>query len=350
MAKTRFDQEIFNPSRRIALKTLTALLACGGMRRVAAVEPSTCRINIPGPLLLPFFPVELIPKLGIDRQIDCNLGIRYHPSGVFALEDMLSGNAEFAGVGFPVLPKFLEQGKSVVAIARLSSGAPPYAIVVRADLADSIRSISDLRGRTLGVPAGSATTKTYLQLIAEQWVSAYGVAPNQLRWAPIAQTYEGVYGALAADSVDAVFCEEPNSGSLVRAGIGRTLASLNDPHNPVRIVGKNHLRAVVVTTPERIKTNPQRVRTMVNMLRRSLSWTRAATPSAIVEQLQVSDAGQRADLIDALTRLSPLYSGDGTFPDDEIQATRDFMQAVGIKLPGNADVRSLIDDRWVKAD
>jgi len=175
------------------------------------------------------------------------------------------------------------------------------------------------------------------------------VTPDQLRWAPIAQTYEGVYGALAADTVDAVFCEEPNSGSLVRAGIGRTLASLNDPRNPVRIVGKNHLRAVIVTTPERIQADPQRVQVMAGMLRRVLHWTRAATPTAIVDQLQVSDAGQRADLIDALTRLPPPYSGDGAFPADEIQATEEFMQAVGIRLPGTADVRSLIDDRWVKA-
>jgi NitT/TauT family transport system substrate-binding protein len=336
-------------NRRQVLKAIAAALALAGWQRSHA-ESDTIRINIPGPLLMPFFPIELIPRLGIDRHLGFNLGIRYHPTGVLALEDMLAGNADFAGAGFPVLPKFLEQGRQVVAIGRLSSGAPPYAIIVRADLADKIRSIEDLRGHTLGVPIGSATTKTYLQLIAELWVSAYGVFPEQLRWAPITQTYDGVYGAMAGETVDAVFCEEPYSASLVREGLGKLLASLNDPRNPIRVIGREHLRAVIVTTRDRVRAHPESVRAMAQMLNRSLRWVRAAAAADIVAQLQIADADQRADIIDALTRLPSPYSGDGDFSAAEVEATREFMRAVGITLPGNADIRTLIDDRWVKAD
>jgi len=350
MVKRRFEQHTHDPTRRRTLRAIATLIAMGGAGRLLAESDTTLRINIPGPLLMPFFPIELIPKLGIDRQLDTRLGIRYHPTGVLALEDMLAGNADFAGVGFPVLPKFLEHGRSVVAIARLSSGAPPYAIIVRADLADQIRSIEDLRGRTLGVPVGSATTKTYLQLVAELWVSSHGVSSRQVRWAPITQTYDGVYGAMAGQTVDAVFCEEPYSASLVRQGLGVTLASLSDKRNPVSVAGKNHLRAVIVTTPERLRAQPERAQQMVQMLRRALQWTVSATPQAIVERLEIADAAHRADLVDALTRLPSPYSGDGRFSEAEIEATRDFMRAVGITLPGNADVKTLIDDRWINRD
>lgn len=336
-------------SRRRVLKALAALLALGGMRPLQA-GTETIRINIPGPQLMPFFPIELIPRLGIDRNLGANLGIRYHPTGVLALEDMLAGNADFAGVGFPVLPKFVEKGHAVKAIARLSSGAPPYAIIVRSELAAQIRSIADLRGRTLGVPMGSATTKTYLQLVAELWVSAHDVAPDEVRWAPITQTYDGVYGAMAGQTVDAVFCEEPCSAGLVRAGIGQVLGSLNDPRNPVRLVGRDHLRAVIVTTPERIRAHPERAQAMAQMLRRALRWTSAAAPEELVNQLQIPDADQRADILDTLARTPWPYSSDGDFLQAEIEATREFMRVVGITLPGDMDVKSLIDDRWVKAD
>ncbi|MBU1190379.1 MAG: ABC transporter substrate-binding protein [Gammaproteobacteria bacterium] len=346
-----FKQFLHQPppdlARRCVLKTTLALLAATGLAPLRA-ETATLRVNIPGPLLMPFFPIELIPKLAFDRQAGVDLGIRYLPTGVLALEDMLAGNADFAGVGFPVLPKFLGKGHPVVAIGRLSSGAPPYAIIVRADLADKIRSIEDLRGRTLGAPVGSATTKTYLQLVAELWVSAYDVSPKEIRWAPITQTYAGVYGAMAGETVDAVFCEEPYSASLVREGLGVTLASLNDPRNPVGVVGKDHLRAVIVTTPDRIAANPERVISMAKMLRQSLRWANAATPRQIVDQLQISDANQRHDLIDALQRLPAQYSPDGGFSEAEIEATREFMRAVGLSMPGDADIRTLIDDRWVQ--
>lgn len=349
MVESRNDAVACDPIRRRILKAIATLIAMGGAERLSAATESL-KINIPGPLLMPFFPIELIPKLGIDRQLDTQLGIRYHPTGVLALEDMLAGNADFAGVGFPVLPKFLEHGRSVVAVARLSSGAPPYAIIVRKDLAGEIRSIADLRGRTLGVPVGSATTKTYLQLVAELWVSSHGVRPQQVRWAPITQTYDGVYGAMAGQTVDAVFCEEPYSASLVRQNLGVTLASLNDPRNPVRVAGRDHLRAVIVTTPQTVREHPGRVERMVRMLRRSLQWTASATPQAIVDRLEIADSAQCADLIDALTRLPTPYSGDGRFSETEIAATRDFMRAVGIALPGGADVKTLIDDRWVNRD
>ncbi|HEY9198442.1 MAG TPA: ABC transporter substrate-binding protein [Gammaproteobacteria bacterium] len=349
MVERRNDHCLCDHSRRRALKAVAALMVMGGAGRSPAATDSV-RISIPGPLLMPFFPVELISRLGIDRQLDTQLAIRYHPTGVLALEDMLAGNAEFAGVGFPVLPKFLEQGRSVVAVARLSSGAPPYAIIVRADLVDEIRSIGDLRGRTLGVPVGSVTTKTYLQMVAELWVSSYGVRPQQLRWAPITQTFDGVYGAMAGQTVDAVFCEEPYSASLVRQGLGVTLASLSDPRNPVSVVGRDHLRAVIVTTPDFVGKRPERVQQMMRMLRRALQWTATATPQALVDRLEIADPAQRADIIDALTRLPPPYSGDGRFSETEIAATRDFIRAVGIELPHQRDVKTLIDDRWVNRD
>jgi NitT/TauT family transport system substrate-binding protein len=344
--RIRYTQSL---SRRQVLKAMVAAWALAGSARALA-RSNTIRINIPGPLLMPFFPIELIPRLGIDRTLGFNLGIRYHPTGVLALEDMLAGNADFAGTGFPILPRYLQQGRKVVAIGRISSGAPPYAIIVRADLAERIRSIEDLRGHTLGVPIGSATTKTYLQLVAELWVSSHGVARDQLRWAPITQTYEGVYGAMAGQTVDAVFCEEPYSASLVREGLGRMLASLNDPLYPVGMVGREHLRAVIATTPARANAQPASMRAMTQMLNATLQWIHAATPAEMVEQLQIADADQRRDILDALTRLPLPYSPSGRFSGLELEATREFMQAVGIKLPDNTDIRDFIDDRWVGID
>ena len=336
-------------TRRSLLKALCAAMATAGWQRIDGGDP-IIRINIPGPLLMPFFPIEMIPTLGIDRQLGYKLAIRYHPTGVLAFEDMLAGNADFAGIGFPILPRFVAQGHRMVAIGRLSKGAPPYAIIVRADLADRIRSIEDLRGHTLGVPVGSATTKTYLQLVAELWVTAHGVKREELRWAPITQTYDGVYGAMAGATVDAVFCEEPYSASLVREGLGKQLASLNDPRNPVRVVGRDHLRAVIVTTPGHIERNPRAVRAMAGMLNRALAWANAASPEEIVDKLSIDDPAQHEDLVDALRRLPTPYSPDGGFSEDEIKATREFMREVGIVMPEGEDIRDLIDDRWVKAD
>ena len=75
------------------------------------------RINLPGPRSLPFLPLELIPRLGFDRELGVRLQLRYMTSGVLAAEDMLAGNAGFAAHGFPILTTLRAKGKSAVAVA-----------------------------------------------------------------------------------------------------------------------------------------------------------------------------------------------------------------------------------------
>lgn len=336
--------------RRTALKALLAMAAASSVG-AARSEPSglsLIRINIPGPNLLPYLPIELIPLLGFDQAQGAQLAIRYMPSGVQALENVVAGDAHFAGVGFSVMPTFVAKGKPVVALATLSSGTPPYAVLVRNELSRSIRSIKDLKGRSVGIPLGSTTTKTYLQTLMELWLESYGLKNNEVRWVPTNMNLDGMYGALASGSVDAVFCEEPLSGTLVRKKIGVQLASLRDPRNPARIVGRQHLRAVIASTPGTVAADPRRAEQMVRMLQRSLRWIRTSAPQEVVARLGIQDPEQASDIADALRRLPDLYSPNGRFEQKEIQSTLQFLEASRAELPPGLDIRTLIDDRWVR--
>ncbi|OZA22036.1 MAG: hypothetical protein B7X93_13215, partial [Hydrogenophilales bacterium 17-61-9] len=69
------------------LRGLAACALSTGLAARAAQEtgPQVIRVNIPGPHLLPFLPVELITRLGIDQALGVQLAIRYLPSGILAL-------------------------------------------------------------------------------------------------------------------------------------------------------------------------------------------------------------------------------------------------------------------------
>jgi ABC-type nitrate/sulfonate/bicarbonate transport system substrate-binding protein len=160
--------------------------------------------------------------------------------------------------------------------------------------------------------------------------------------------FDGMYGALASASVDAVFCEEPLSGTLVRKKIGTQLASLSDPRNPARIVGRQHLRAVVASTPETIAADPRRAELMVRMLQRAMQWVRKVPPAEVVAKLGIQDAELAGDIADALRRLPNLYSPDGRFEAREIASTRQFLEAAAAPMPPGLDLHTLIDDRWTR--
>ena len=150
--------------RRSVLKSMAASAMLVGLRAHAAQDAGATiiRINIPGPNMLPFLPIELIPRLGIDQALGAQLAIRYMPSGVLALDDVLAGNGDFAGIGFSVLPNFVAKGKSVAAIATLSSGVPPYSILIKPELAKTVRDVraSMSRSPTLNQPPSSSPRRS----------------------------------------------------------------------------------------------------------------------------------------------------------------------------------------------
>lgn len=335
--------------RRTMLKGLAtcAVLAVLKANAAQGAEPQVIRVNIPGPHLLPFIPIELIPKLGIDQALGVQLAIRYLPSGVLALEDALSGNAQFAGTAFSVLPTFVAKGKPVFAVAVLSSGVPPYSILIRPELAKSVRRLSDLKGRSIGVPMGSVTSKTYLQVMLELWLATQGVRNNEVRWVQTNQNLAGMEGSLASGMVDAVFCEEPLAGTLVRKKIGLHLASLSDPNAPGRAGWANHIRAVLACPREVVERHPQQVDLMTAMLKRSLHWIHSNQPADIVARLGVEDVELGQDLASAIKRIPNLFSPDGRFKPAEVEASRQFLAETNAPLPPGVNIQGLIADKWV---
>lgn len=332
-----------NPSRRNVLKAFSALplAALGGV--VAANTLQTpIRINIPGPHSLPFLPIELIPILGMDRRLGAQLVIRYFPSGVRALEDMLVDNADFSAQGFTVLHAFLSKGKHVQALAPLNGQVPPYGIVVRSDLRQQVKSVADLKGRSIGVSTGNATSKTYLQQVAEVFLTANGIKPNEVRWVPTAQNWEGQFGVLSSKSVDAVFCEEPFLSALESRKVGFNLSDFSDPKVMAKIPGAGHLRATLTTSSEKLAQDPQRAEMMVRMLRQSLEWMAKTEPKEIVSRLDLQDKDEKLELIDVLARHRGMYASDIRFSRRQVEATAQFMRAAGILTDDSFDLNTLI--------
>lgn len=336
--------------RRMMLRWAGAstMLPSVEVRSAADAGATVIRVNIPGPNMLPMLPVELIPRLGLDRAVGAQLAIRYMPSGVLALEDVVAGNGHFAGVGFSVLPSFVAKGKAVAAVASLSSGVPPYSILIRRELAKKIRQVRDLQGHSIGLPLGSPTSKTYLETVMEIWLSANGVARADVRWVQTNQNLDGMYGSLAGGVVDAVFCEEPLAGTLVRKNIGIRLANLGDAKAPGRAVWANHLRAILAAPREMLTNHPRRAELMISMLQRSLRWIRENKPAEIVARLGIRDLELAQDLTDPLKKMPHLYSPDGRFKPAELEATQAFLLASGTPLPAGLSISDLIVDQWVK--
>jgi NitT/TauT family transport system substrate-binding protein len=332
-----------NPSRRDILKVLAALPLTTPGRSFSKeiATPVLIRINIPGPHSLPFLPLELIPILGLDHSLGAQLVIRYFPSGVRALEDMLAGNAQFSAQGFTVLHGFYNKGKHALALAPLSGLIPPFGLVVRSDLRSQVKTVADLRGRSIGISVGSVNSKTYSQQVAEVFLAANGVKPDEVRWVPTAQNWDGQFGALSSQSVDAVYCEEPFMSGLVRKKAGYVLVDFSDAGIMAKLPGAAHIRATLTTSAENHKQQPELTARMLAMLEQSLQWMSRTAAQEIVNRLAITDQDEKNELTEVLLHHKGMYASDTHFSPQQVEATAQFMRAAGL-LDAQFDLNTLI--------
>lgn len=305
------------------------------------------RLNLPGPGSLPFLPLELISSLGFDRELGARLVLRYHSSGIRAMEDVMAGNADFAALGFPTLPVLMSRGKDAVAIAPISGEQQVFQLLVRKDLAKKITRIKDLAGRTIGTSTGSPSSKTYMQMMVEIILQANGVGPQQVRWLPTGQNWESASGAFISQAADALFCEQPFPNRLLREGLGATLLDLSDKRTHAGLTGVNALRSVVATARALLSLpdGQRKADLMVRMLRRVLVWLHAATPQAVAQQASMRSKQEQQDITELLSKTPLIYSADGRFNLRQVQDTDGFLRAAqsGTTFtPAN----SCIDTRW----
>lgn len=341
-------------TRREFIRTASGslLLGLGGAKLSAwaAEDLPLIRLNLPGPGSLPFLPLELINALGFDREIGARLVLRYHPSGIRALEDALQGNADFAALGFPTLPVMHSRGKDVVAFAPISGRRHTFHLMVRKDLAKQLPNIGRLKGHTIAISTGSTNSKTYMQMLMEILLAGYGVNSQQIRWLPTGQNWESISGALASKAADAVLCEQPFPTRLVRTGLAVSIADLNDPALRKRTPGIGALRSTLVA-PRKTLALPeiaQKAEQLVRMLRRTLVWLQTTPAETIASHAHVQNEEERSEIV-AILKVSPgVYSPNARFLPEEISATDQFLHAAlgNVNL---APAASLVDDRWTNA-
>lgn len=339
-----------HPYRRRYVLSLCALLLAGRVRAqgTAAGSDVIVRVNLPGPGSLPFLPLELIPALGFDREMGARLMLRYHPSGIRALEDALVGNADFAALGFPTLPVLKSRGKDVVGIAPIAGVQHTFQVLVRQDLAGSIKRLEDLRGRTIGVSTGSTNSKTYMQMLMEILLASHGVRASEIRWLGTGQNWESISGALISKAADAVLCEQPFPQRLVKEGLGVTVTDLNDPQLRAKVTGIDALRSVIATGRQ-LLSRPEgqlKAELMVRMLRRTLVWLQTTAPEAVAGYAQPQDGAQREEIATILRKTPRIYSTDARFIATQVGMADVFLKAALGNAAPPMPASSLVDDRW----
>lgn len=305
-------------------------------------------VSVPGPRNISYLPVDLIQKLGFDREQGVRLQLLHTGGGAVALNNLLNRNADFAAAGLPAAMSLRANGGDVVAVAAVND-APLFVLMVRASLRHKVRRIADLKGLVIGVNTSTVKSKTTSHQFAEVLLKSDGVSLEQVRIVPAGQNWEEQSSLIISGAADAIMGDEPFASRLLAAKKVFFLVNLAQPETVKHIAGAHFLHAAVETRKDVIADTPQKVEKLTKMLRKTLQWMASHTPEEVVDKLEVSDAEERSSLLLSLKKYRHAYSPDGKFSAQQLQETEIFFHS---SSAGNASAQALrletmVDDRWV---
>jgi NitT/TauT family transport system substrate-binding protein len=264
-----------------------------------------------------------------------------------ALQNVLLKNTDFAVAGVPAMLSQQANGEKVNLLAAVND-LPVFVLMVRADLKNQVKSIADLKGRTIGVNTSSMTSKTTSRQLAESLLKSEGISLDEVRIVPVGQSWNEQSSVLISRTVDAIMGNEPSASRLRAENRVFFLVNLADPAVAKKISGAGFLYAALATRPEVLEHEPQKAEKMVAILRRTLRWIAVHTPEQIVDALEIRNPQEKTSLLASLHTYKQLYSPDGRLSARQLRETELFFHNTSSENPATQRVRlePMVYDKW----
>lgn len=317
-----------------------------------AASPSTAetlRINVavPGPGTGAYFPIELISRIGADKAEGAEVVLRFVPGGGVAIEQLLGNNADIAVVGLPAAMSARLKDPRIVTIAPVND-LPLYALMVREGLRDQVKTVADLKGRTIGVHSNSLASKTNSHQLLELVLTRSGVESTAVRTVSVGQRWQSESAMLAAGDADAVMGDEPYAMRMEDEKTAFVLLHLGKPEHTKDIPGAGFLRAAVIARSDQIERGPRKAETMVRIIKRVLAWLARTPPETIVKTAGLAGTTEGNYMLKVLKKYPRQYSTDGMFSTRQLHETETFFQAAQAHNPAarSLKIEDMVVDRW----
>ncbi len=346
-------QEQHLRKRRRFLGALMALglptsLQIARAQTAPAADETELVLSVPGPGNTVSLPLELAVRLGFDRAEGIALRLRFVGGGGVSLQDLSNGNAAYGVFGVPAAMNHNLKGMPLVVALAAIDRLPLYALMVRNDLRNSVRSVADLRGRAIGIHSNALATRTTSHQLLDLVLRAQGVPLDSVRYLAAGQSYETQSAAFISRAVDASMCDEPIATRLASEGLAFQLYSTGDAKDARKTPGAGFLRAALMTRADRVAQRPDEAERVVRVVLRTLRWLSQADGERVAQTLSLSGE-ERASWMQLFRRYPQMYSADGKFSAAQLRDTDVFFRASSGNDAAAAGyaVESMVIDRFV---
>lgn len=312
------------PSRPVVSTVVAALaLTLAGCNSAAKSggggKSNHVTIAVGGQSQVVYLPTTLAQQLGYYKDAGLDVSIQDFKGGSKAAEAVIGGSADVVSGFYDHNIEFAAKGQPTRAFI-LMLKYPDLVLAVAPKKAKDIRSISDLKGKTVGVTAPGSSTDFFVKyLMVKNGKKATDISVTGIGAAASA------VAAMEQGKVDAAVMVDPAISVLQkRAGNVPILVDTRSGSGVQEAFGSTTYPASVLYAKQGwVDSNKDTVTKLVKAISRTVSWMLAHTPQEIADRMPKEFAGDDpAVYVTAIKNALPSYSKDGLLEQEGAEAVK----------------------------
>lgn len=253
---------------------------------------------------------------------------------------LASGQVDMAHGYFENAVRARSQGRDVVLIDNILP-TPMFLIVVRADLAGTVKSVKDVKGLSWGFTSfGSASHVVSLRV-----AKFYGVEPAAVKWLGVGGS-TGFLPAIREKRVDVLTASVMTGTQLIQEGSATLLQDVASAKAVEQIYGHPYLGPGLLTSHAFCEKEPFVVLKVTGAIQKAIAAVRA-TPAPVVATKLPAEF-QVDSLVGAIDVTSKAFALNGEIPLSTAVAMISDMSDLKMGK-GGVDPAETIDNRFIRA-
>jgi NitT/TauT family transport system substrate-binding protein len=255
-----------------------------------------------------YLPAKLAERLGYFKAEGLDVELLNEASGVDAENEMLAGAVQGVIGFYDHCVDLQTKGKFVESVVQFSQA--PGEVELVSNKHPEIKSMADLRGKSLGVTGLGSSTNFLTQYLM---VKA-GVPLGEFVNIPVGAGTTFI-AAMQQDKIQAGMTTEPTISRLLKTGEARVLVDMRTIEQTKKALGGAYPAASLYMSSDWIQKNKATVQKLANAFVKTLSFIRTHSAAEIAEQMPKDFyAGDKEGYTKALAEGKNMFTADGVMP------------------------------------
>ena len=291
-----------------------------------------------------YLPAKLAEALGYFKDEGLDVELLNEEAGVDAENEMLAGAVQ-AVVGFYDHCIDLQaKGKSVLDVVQFSQ-APGEVELVSSKYPD-VKTMADLKGRTLGVTGLGSSTNFITQYLMQK----AGVPAGQFTSLPVGAGTTFI-AAMQQDAIQAGMTTEPTVSRMLKTGQARVLVDMRTVEGTKAALGGTYPAASLYMTTAFVQKNKPLVQKVVNAFVKTLRYINTHSAAEIADKMPRDYyAGDKDAYVKALADGKAMFTADGIMPQGGPETVLAVLSSFSKTLQGKTiDLSKTYTTEFVKA-